>query len=260
MDKVATIASQSSTDGANTVKALTTPGLGAAAIVKKLNAIAAQEAQNVVGRTGALAAREAARPAHEPDRGARAARERRQGARERLPEHDRVEDQGGRRGARALAAGLPAARQRRRVGRPLQGALRERPRHSGRARGDRALLALPRRARPRGHRARDDPDPRSHHDLVRHDHADRPPRDEHPVGGGAAERHRRGVDAVGSRSAEHGHDELEPRARGDGAQRRELAGGADPGHVDDRPARVAGRPDHEDGEDPADRPGDRTSR
>jgi hypothetical protein len=52
MDKVATIASQSSTDGANTVKALTTPGLGAAAIVKKLNAIAAQEAQNVAAAQG----------------------------------------------------------------------------------------------------------------------------------------------------------------------------------------------------------------
>ena len=52
MDKVATIASQSSTDGANTVKALTTPGLGAAAIVKKLNAIAAQEAQNVSAAQG----------------------------------------------------------------------------------------------------------------------------------------------------------------------------------------------------------------
>jgi len=52
MGKVATIASQSSTDGANTVKALTTPGLGAAAIVKKLNAIAAQEAQNVSAAQG----------------------------------------------------------------------------------------------------------------------------------------------------------------------------------------------------------------
>jgi hypothetical protein len=52
MDKVATIASQSSTDGANTVKALTTPGLGAAAIVTKLNAIAAQEAQNVAAAQG----------------------------------------------------------------------------------------------------------------------------------------------------------------------------------------------------------------
>jgi hypothetical protein len=52
MDKVSTIAGQSSTDGANTVKALTTPGLGAAAIVKKLNAIAAQEAQNVASAQG----------------------------------------------------------------------------------------------------------------------------------------------------------------------------------------------------------------
>src|SRR5262249_2155593 len=52
MNKVATIASQSSTDGANTVKALTTPGVGAAAIVKKLNAIAAQEAQNVSAAQG----------------------------------------------------------------------------------------------------------------------------------------------------------------------------------------------------------------
>jgi hypothetical protein len=52
MGKVATIAGQSSTDGANTVKALTTPGLGAAAIVKKLNAIAAQEAQNVAAAQG----------------------------------------------------------------------------------------------------------------------------------------------------------------------------------------------------------------
>ena len=52
MNKFATIASQSSTDGVNTVKALTTPGLGAAAIVKKLNAIAAQEAQNVTAAQG----------------------------------------------------------------------------------------------------------------------------------------------------------------------------------------------------------------
>jgi hypothetical protein len=52
MNKVSTIANQSSTDGANTVKALTTPGLGAAAIVKKLNAIAAQEAQNVASAQG----------------------------------------------------------------------------------------------------------------------------------------------------------------------------------------------------------------
>jgi hypothetical protein len=52
MDKVATIASQSSTDGGNTVKALTTPGLGAAAIVKKLNAIAAQESQNLAAAQG----------------------------------------------------------------------------------------------------------------------------------------------------------------------------------------------------------------
>jgi hypothetical protein len=47
MDKVATIAGQSSTDGVNTVKALTTPGLGAAEIAKKLDAIAAQESQNL---------------------------------------------------------------------------------------------------------------------------------------------------------------------------------------------------------------------
>jgi hypothetical protein len=52
MDKVATIASQSSTDGSNAVKALTTPGLSAAQIVKKLNAIAAQEAQNVSSAHG----------------------------------------------------------------------------------------------------------------------------------------------------------------------------------------------------------------
>jgi hypothetical protein len=52
MDKVSTISSQSATDGANAVKALTTPGLGAAAIVKKLNAIAAQEAQNVASAQG----------------------------------------------------------------------------------------------------------------------------------------------------------------------------------------------------------------
>jgi hypothetical protein len=52
MDKVSTIASQSSTDGANTVKALTTPGLATAAIVKKLEAIAAQEQQNVSAAQG----------------------------------------------------------------------------------------------------------------------------------------------------------------------------------------------------------------
>jgi hypothetical protein len=52
MDKVNTIAGQSATDGANTVKALTTPGLGTAAIVKKLQAIAAQEQQNVAAAGG----------------------------------------------------------------------------------------------------------------------------------------------------------------------------------------------------------------
>jgi hypothetical protein len=47
MDKVNTIASQSSQDGSKTVAALTTPGLSATAIAKKLNDIAAQEQQNV---------------------------------------------------------------------------------------------------------------------------------------------------------------------------------------------------------------------
>jgi hypothetical protein len=52
MDKVTTVANQSTTDGENTVKALTTPGLGAAAIVKKLQQIAAQEQQNVSSAQG----------------------------------------------------------------------------------------------------------------------------------------------------------------------------------------------------------------
>jgi hypothetical protein len=47
MDKVSTIADQSSTDGKNVVNALTTPGLGANAIVKKLQQIGAQEQQNL---------------------------------------------------------------------------------------------------------------------------------------------------------------------------------------------------------------------
>ncbi|HUK45588.1 MAG TPA: CARDB domain-containing protein [Gaiellaceae bacterium] len=52
MDKVTTVANQSTTDGENTVKALTTPGLGAAAIVKKLQQIAAQEQQNISSAQG----------------------------------------------------------------------------------------------------------------------------------------------------------------------------------------------------------------
>jgi hypothetical protein len=47
MDKVGAIANQSSTDGRQTVQVLTTPGLSAAAIVKRLNNIAAAEQQNV---------------------------------------------------------------------------------------------------------------------------------------------------------------------------------------------------------------------
>jgi hypothetical protein len=48
MEKVDTIASQSSTDGRQTVTVLTSPGLDAAAIVKRLNSIAEAEQQNVV--------------------------------------------------------------------------------------------------------------------------------------------------------------------------------------------------------------------
>jgi hypothetical protein len=47
MDKVATIATQSATDGRSTVTVLTSPGLDAAQIVKRLNNIAAAEQQNV---------------------------------------------------------------------------------------------------------------------------------------------------------------------------------------------------------------------
>jgi hypothetical protein len=47
MDRVATIATQSATDGRQTVTVLTSPGLDAAAIVKRLNNIAAAEQQNV---------------------------------------------------------------------------------------------------------------------------------------------------------------------------------------------------------------------
>jgi hypothetical protein len=47
MDKVSTIATQSATDGRSTVTVLTSPGLDAAQIVKRLNDIAAAEQQNV---------------------------------------------------------------------------------------------------------------------------------------------------------------------------------------------------------------------
>ena len=47
MDKVATIAGQSNRDGAATVSALTTPGLSAQQISRKLNQIYSQEQQNV---------------------------------------------------------------------------------------------------------------------------------------------------------------------------------------------------------------------
>jgi hypothetical protein len=47
MDKVATIAAQSATNGRSTVTVLTSPGLDAAQIVKRLNNIAAAEQQNV---------------------------------------------------------------------------------------------------------------------------------------------------------------------------------------------------------------------
>ncbi len=52
MDKVNTIAAQSSADGARTVTALTTPGLSAPAISKKLRQIGAQEQQNVSAAQG----------------------------------------------------------------------------------------------------------------------------------------------------------------------------------------------------------------
>jgi hypothetical protein len=47
MDKVATIATQSATNGRSTVSVLTSPGLDAAQIVKRLDNIAAAEQQNV---------------------------------------------------------------------------------------------------------------------------------------------------------------------------------------------------------------------
>jgi hypothetical protein len=47
VNKVDTIATQSSTDGAHTVAAFTTPGLSVQRIVNQLNTIAAQEQQNV---------------------------------------------------------------------------------------------------------------------------------------------------------------------------------------------------------------------
>ena len=48
MDHVSTIATQSNTDGRQTVAVLTTPGLSVPAIVKRLNSIASAEQQNVV--------------------------------------------------------------------------------------------------------------------------------------------------------------------------------------------------------------------
>src|SRR3954471_5809622 len=48
MDNVGTIATQSATDGRRTVTVLTSPGLDAAEIVKRLDDIAAAEQQNVV--------------------------------------------------------------------------------------------------------------------------------------------------------------------------------------------------------------------
>jgi hypothetical protein len=47
LDKVSTIASQSTTDGQHTVSALTTSGVSVTLIVRKLRSIAAQEQQNV---------------------------------------------------------------------------------------------------------------------------------------------------------------------------------------------------------------------
>jgi hypothetical protein len=52
MTKVNTIATQSNADGSRTVTALTTPGLSAAAIARKLRQIAAQEQQNVSSAQG----------------------------------------------------------------------------------------------------------------------------------------------------------------------------------------------------------------
>ena len=52
IDKVTTIASQSTTDGKRTVQALTTPGLTVAKIVNTLNNIAAAEQQNVQAAEG----------------------------------------------------------------------------------------------------------------------------------------------------------------------------------------------------------------
>ena len=72
----------------------------------------------------------------------------------------------------------------------------------------------------------------------------------------AAERHGRHLADPDRRvNAQRGHDQLEPRVPGHDLQRRHLAGGADPGDADDRPPRLAGRPDHEEREGAAGRPG-----
>ena len=64
VDKVNTIASQSTTDGRDTVAALTTQGLSVAGIVSKLNTIAADEQQNV-GAAESLSPPGRLRPEHE---------------------------------------------------------------------------------------------------------------------------------------------------------------------------------------------------
>ena len=180
MDKVATIASQSSTDGQQTVTVLTSPGLDAAAIVKRLNNIAGREQQNVV------AAQELSPPGKlrlehgNLIQSLAAPREWRQRAREGVREDHRLEVEDRHRGGRAEPAGLPAARERRHLGRPLQDAVRAGARGRGCPRRDGARVPLPARAGPGRLAACDGADPQPHR-LGRRRRLDagRPPRHEH---------------------------------------------------------------------------------
>ena len=175
-----------------TVTVLTSPGLDAAAIVKRLNNIAAAEQQNVV------AAQELSPPGKlrlehgNLIQSLTAAGERCQRPVEGVREDDRLEVEDRDRGRRAEPAGLPSARQRHRLGRPVPDAVGAGARGRGRPRRQGAVLALPARARPDRLAARDGADPPANRlGRGRRRDAGRPARHEHRLHGGAPERRRR---------------------------------------------------------------------
>ena len=135
----------------------------------------------------------------------------------------------------------------------------DRAQRGGRRRGDRARVALPRRPRPDR-----DAHARWRSSLTRIIAGAPDARDAAAAcTARTSSRSRRSRTApAGSPGPEPGtlntvDDELEPRLPGDDPRRRGLPGGADPGQLTIGRPQSPGRPDHEDGDGAADRPGRR---